>query len=224
MSLFSRLFKPMPFLDAVMAGKVGDVRKHLDAGVNPNTPIEGGTTYPLHYAVHSGVETVDLLIRHGADVNVRSQRGGGKTALHLAAAGGYLDVVALLLKAGADMNAADNYGHTPMFDAAVDVSAYDMIYATMRVAPSDGAIRERSGRGAVVALLRSLGAVASAADIETAKAMGSLPEAERQSRHMTLAHNRADFEYHRAVREVSMEYLSFAKTSSRRQMPHIGLI
>ena len=62
MIFFSRLFKPMPFLDAVMVGKVSHVRKHLDAGVNPNT-LEDGTTYALHYAVHAGAETVGLLIR-----------------------------------------------------------------------------------------------------------------------------------------------------------------
>lgn len=206
MSWFSRLFKPMPFLDAVIAGKVGDVRKHLETGVDPNQTVDDGTAYPLHFAVHAGAETVDLLIRNGADVNVRNQRGGGKTALHLAAGGGYLDVVTLLVKAGADINATDNYGHTPMFDAAADVSAYDMIYASTGVAPSEGAIRERSGRGAVVALLRSRGAVPSRADAETAKAIGSVPEAERHTRHMTLVHNQGDLEYHRAVREMSMEY------------------
>jgi hypothetical protein len=205
MSWFSKLSKPMPFLNAVMAGKVGDVRKHLEAGVDPNQVVDGDT-YPLHYAVHTGAEIVDLLIQHGADVNTRSRRGGGKTALHLAAGGAYLDVITLLVKAGADINATDSYGHTPMFDAAAAVSAYDMIYVNTGGAPSEGAMRERSGRGAVVALLKSRGAVPSRADAETAKAIGSVPEAERHNRHMTLAYNQGDFEYHRAVGEISMEY------------------
>ena len=206
MRWLSKLFMPMPFLDAVRAAKIGDVRKHLDDGVDPNAPIEGDTATALHYAVHAGVEIVDLLIRRGADINVKSEQSGGKTALHLAAGGGYPDVVALLVKAGAVINATDNYGHTPMFDAEAYVSSYDSIHAATRVAPNDKTIRERNGRDAVVALLRSLGAVASAADLDTAKAMGSLPEAERQTRHMTLAHNHGDTQYHRAVREVMMEY------------------
>ena len=115
-------------------------------------------------------------------------------------------MVALLVKAGADINATDDYGHTALFEATADVSIADRIYAPPRVAPSDAAIRERSGRAAVAALLRSLGAVPSAADIETAKEIGQIPEAERQNRHMTLASHLGDFAYHRAVHEVAMEY------------------
>jgi len=206
MSWFSRLFKPVPFLDAVMRGKLGDVRRHLEAGVDPNEPVDNGTSNPIHFAVHAGAEIVEILIRHGANVNVRSRRGEGKTALHLAAASGYVDVVTLLINAGANVNAIDNCGHTPMFDAAADVSPYDTLYAIFREVPSEGAIREWSGRGAVVALLKSRGAVPSQADVETAKAMGSVPEAERRTRHMTFAYNQGDLEYHRAVREMSMEY------------------
>ena len=206
MSWLSRLFKPTPFLDAVMAGKVDDVRKHLEAGVDPNHAVDNGTAYPLHFAVHAGPVIVELLIRNGADVNVKSRRGGGKTPLHLAAGGGYVDVVTLLTNSGADINATDNYGHTPMFDAAADASAYDMMYATTRVTPSEEAVRERSGRSAVVALLKSCGAAPSRGDAETARAMGSVAEAERRTRHMTLASNQGDFEYQDAVREMSMEY------------------
>ena len=204
MSFFSKLFKPMPFFDAVMAGKAGDVRKHLESGVDPNQKVDGGRGYPLHFAVHAGAETVKLLIDHGANVNVKSE--DGKTPLHIAAVGGYVDVVRLLIEAGANVNAIDNYGHTPLFDAVAEVSPYDMIHATTRVSPSEGAIQERSGRGSVVSLLKSYGAAPSQADAQTAQAIGSVPEAERHNRHMTLAYNQGDLEYHRAVREISMEY------------------
>ena len=204
MSFFSKLFKPMPFFDAIRAGKAGDVRKHLESGVDPNQEVDGGRAYPLHFAVHAGAEIVKLLIDHGVNVNAKSE--DGKTPLHIAAVGGYGDVVHLLVEAGGNVNATDNYGHTPLFDAAAEVSPYDMIYATTVVAPSKGAIQERSGRGSVVSLLRSCGAVPSEADTQTEQAIGSVPETERHNRHMTLAHNQGDFEYHRAVREISMEY------------------
>lgn len=110
------------------------------------------------------------------------------------------------MQAGAELNATDKFGHTPRFDAAADVSPYDMIIATTGVAPSQRALEERSGRGAVIAPLKSRGAAPSPADAETAKAMGPVPEADRVDRHMALAHNSADFKYHKVVRGISMEY------------------
>ena len=202
MSFLSKLFKPMPFLDAVRAGKSADVRKHLEDGVNPNQKIGGD--YPLLFAVHAGYEIVKLLIDHKANVNVKSE--DGKTPLHIAAVGGCDDVVRLLITAGSDVNSTDNYGHTPLFNAAANVSSYDMIGAVTGVNLSDGAVRERSGRASVVSLLKSHGAILSEEDTQTMKAIGSTPEAERQNRHMKLANNQGDFEYHRAVSNISMEY------------------
>lgn len=204
MSWLSKLLKPMPFADAVRARKVSEVRKHLEGGVDPNQKVDGDRVYPLHFAVHAGAEIVGILVQYGAKVNVKSD--GGKTALHLAAVNGDINVVTLLIQAGAEVNAVDSYGHTPMFDAAAHVSVSDMIFAPKGFVPSKGALRERSGREAVVALLKSRGASPSQADAETAKAIGSVPEAERHTRHMTLAHNQGDGEYHQAVRKIIREY------------------
>jgi len=157
MSWFDGLFKPMPFLDAIRAGKAGDVQKHLKAGVDPNRKTDGERAWPLHYAVHARPEMVALLIRSGAKVNVKDD--GGKTPLHLAALSGYVGVVKLLVEAGAELNATDKFGHTPLFDAAADVSPYEMIYSATGATPSQRALQEQSGRGAVIGLLKSRGAV-----------------------------------------------------------------
>ena len=204
MSLLSGIFKPVPFLDAIRTGKVSDVRKHLQRGVDPNEKVKGESGYPIHFAVHAGAEMVGLLVTHGARVDVKKEDGA--TPLQLAAAMGYPDVVRLLIDSGADVNATDAYGHSPLFSAAATVSPYDMLRANTGASPSCGALRERSGREAVVSLLKSRGAMLSEADAQTLAAVGSVPEADRQARHMQLASRNGDYEYHRAVEEISMEY------------------
>jgi ankyrin repeat protein len=55
---------------------------------------------------------VELLLVHGADVNVRDPRG--ITPLHMAAEKGDKELVELLLAHGADVNAKDAYGRMPL--------------------------------------------------------------------------------------------------------------
>jgi len=146
----------MPFPDALRKRKVAAVRKHLEAGVDPNQKLDdypifhgihagaeilellirhganvnisdsGGRT-PLIYAVHVGPEIVELLIRHGANVNVKDD--DGMTPLHVAAMHGYFDVVRLLIEAGAELNPADKFGHTPLFITAAGPSRYASHFA-----------------------------------------------------------------------------------------------
>ena len=58
------------------------------------------------------VETIDILIEHGLDVNAVDNRG--RTALHGAALQGFDAVVAALVDRGADLNARDSDGLTPL--------------------------------------------------------------------------------------------------------------
>jgi len=67
----------------------------------------------FHIAAASGnLEIIRLLIRSGADVNVRVR--SGKTPLHAAAAKNNLEICKLLVAAGADANAQDNSGQTAL--------------------------------------------------------------------------------------------------------------
>ena len=60
-----------------------------------------GDKTPLHLAVESGsVEAVQLVIRHGAWVNVR--KSNGETALFEATVAGRIDIVKALLQHGAE--------------------------------------------------------------------------------------------------------------------------
>ncbi|WP_255324788.1 MULTISPECIES: ankyrin repeat domain-containing protein [unclassified Wolbachia] len=73
---------------------------------------------PLHYAVLSGREMVELLIEKGANINMVSE--DGPTLLHYAAAfSDKREVVELLIKEGANVDAVDDNGNTPLFSAAL---------------------------------------------------------------------------------------------------------
>ncbi|MEW6736163.1 MAG: sigma-70 family RNA polymerase sigma factor [Acidobacteriota bacterium] len=74
---------------------------------------------PLHAALFGRqIETALLLIKHGADVNIK--RGGqgwpraGWTALHYAAGYGLIELIEPLIIHGADPNIIDDQGRTPL--------------------------------------------------------------------------------------------------------------
>ena len=80
------------------------MRALLQQRVDVNTPEADGTT-ALHWAAHrDDLDTVDLLIRAGA--NVKAANRYGVTPLSLACENGNAAIVERLLKAGADPNTA----------------------------------------------------------------------------------------------------------------------
>lgn len=122
--------------ECIDSGDVAILALMLDRGVDPNAIIEGSGWSLLHYAIEQqSAEAVELLLKHGAHVDV-IDRGGG-APLHYA-----VDVEAdtasqrgeppkpdlteILLRAGADPMQEDSRGRTPLgeaeayeFDAAV---------------------------------------------------------------------------------------------------------
>jgi ankyrin repeat protein len=74
--------------------------------------MEPGVT-PLHEAVAGwDPNVIDVLITHGAEVNIADE--SGRTAVHYGAARGFARVVGLLIARGADVNARDHTGATPL--------------------------------------------------------------------------------------------------------------
>ena len=93
------------FRDAVMADRIENVQSLLDRGANPNL---GGLK---HTPSASMAEALELLIRHGWDIN---ERVDGRTLLHHDANHGHGGRVRLLLDHGADPNIKDAEDRTAL--------------------------------------------------------------------------------------------------------------
>ncbi|XP_027898184.1 ankyrin repeat domain-containing protein 27 isoform X2 [Xiphophorus couchianus] len=121
---------------------------------------------PLHVAaLHGHSSLAALLIRHGANVNVRTIQSA--TPLHLASQNSHVQVVRFLLECNAKLNKKDHYGNTPLIHACLSgnletVSILLQSNALVNVANMQGntALHEavRGGHQAVVELLLRSGA------------------------------------------------------------------
>jgi ankyrin repeat protein len=87
--------------------------------VDVNEQYKGHTEY--NYPYNSKVETVQLLIEHGADVTAQDENH--LTPLHLASSSGIPEIVRLLLERGARVTAQDKSRKTPLHLASSWVSA-----------------------------------------------------------------------------------------------------
>ncbi|XP_037622212.1 ankyrin repeat domain-containing protein 27 isoform X3 [Sebastes umbrosus] len=84
-------------------------------GVN-SCNIDGFT--PLHVAaLHGRSALAALLIRHGANVNARTNQSA--TPLHLASQSSHVQVMRFLLECNAKLNKKDHYGNTPLIQACL---------------------------------------------------------------------------------------------------------
>ena len=98
---------------ACFAGDLGEVRRLLDAGVDPNSTDEhgSGTLLTFHPAV------IECLLSRGADPNIQTNENGASVLAGLAYVN-QLECVRVLLGAGADPNRGrDASGETPLHHA-----------------------------------------------------------------------------------------------------------
>jgi ankyrin repeat protein len=96
-------------------------RTLIEYGAELNKRDEEGWT-ALHKAAKNGhVETVALLIEHGAELEAVSKKEG-LTAMHTAASALHRgeEVVKCLWKAGVDIDARNGVGKTPLHLAALE--------------------------------------------------------------------------------------------------------
>ena len=70
----------------------------------------------MYAAHHDKMAAVKLLMKRGADVNARTEKGG-MTALMWVAWKGNLEMVKILTENGADVNAKKENGRTALIDA-----------------------------------------------------------------------------------------------------------
>lgn len=163
---------------AVKDGDQASVRSLIVQKADVNSPMPDGST-ALHWAAASDdLETVDLLLRAGA--NPKAQDRYGFTPLYFAAANGSAPVIRKLLEAGADPNAADAQKETALMTAA-RAGSLDAIKALLQkgaaVNAKDGVTGEtalmwaaRSNHPDEVQLLLEYGA-----EVNTATRTGATP-------------------------------------------------
>ncbi len=98
----------------------------IKAGAQINSPSKNGLqAAPIQSAAAAGhFEIVLLLLRHGADPNIREQ--GGYTPLHAAAQNGDIDLLRALIVHGADQEAKSNDGKTAL-DLAVQAEKAEAV-------------------------------------------------------------------------------------------------
>jgi ankyrin repeat protein len=117
---------------AVFDDRVADLQQLLDAGVDVNALDAQGETMLMNAAYRRSVNSVKLLLAHGAEVNaatpVDKDGIGGSTPLHIAVRQDAVDVVDALLSAGANTDAAANQIWTPTHYAASVGSVKSMRY------------------------------------------------------------------------------------------------
>jgi ankyrin repeat protein len=154
-------------LDLFSAAATGHTAR-LDAllsvqptAIDEHSP-DGWTALALAAHFNQG-DAVRLLLKHGADLMVRSRNSNGNTALHAALAGRSLETARLLLVAGADVNAADAAAWTPLH-LAVDSGSVELVILILDERPfvdpenGDGltplALARKKGLDAIAALLQ----------------------------------------------------------------------
>ena len=101
----------------------------LSAGVNPNTFCSDLNLYPIHQTCNaSDLTALKLLIRYGADVNVKLPRSA-QTPLHVCAEKGFKDGVEFLLRSNEiDVDPLDKKGQrTPLYLAACKSQDLDIV-------------------------------------------------------------------------------------------------
>jgi len=154
--------------EAAAAGETSRVRALVDADPTLVAQRSHDGWTPLHLAAHFGrLETMRVLMDHGADVHARSSNDMNNTPLHAAAAGGRTAAAAELLARRADPDARQHGGWAALHSAAqsgrldlarllLDRGADASPRTDEGVTPLD--LAEEKGQREVAALLRERGA------------------------------------------------------------------
>ena len=131
--------------------KITSISSFLISGIEYCSPLHNVDTTPLQSALDCS--TVGILLRHGADPNVRNN--WGFTPLHKAVSRGNLEIVQLLVDAGGNPTLKNIRGETPLH------FALDCNLPLYRDHPLDTSQRKELAKRLVEALL-SRGACLSA--------------------------------------------------------------
>lgn len=139
---------------AIQNGRTEIVPLLLQHGADPNIFDRDGYT-ALHHAVErtysaADMRVVNLLFKHGADVNARRIPGRRETALHRACDNMNIVLIKALLDKGADVNAQGDSKRTPlMIVAEKNASAVKLpILKLLLSKGADNKLRDEDNRSA----------------------------------------------------------------------------
>jgi ankyrin repeat protein len=161
-SLLLDLGASLDIFEAAATGKslkASEIIKNQPESVNSYAP-DGFT--PLCLAAYFGHQTVlEILLTHGADVNLPSNNASQVRPLHLAAANRHIAIAEALIKAGAQIDARQAGGFTPLHAAAGNgqIEMVDLLLrsgADRSLAADDGrdALAFAAGGGSALVIAR----------------------------------------------------------------------
>ncbi|XP_073236991.1 uncharacterized protein [Porites lutea] len=103
-----------PLLWASLSSSGEFIETLIDLGANVNAQRAGDKVTPLILCAHwNNFMAVNLLLDHGADVNIAS--ADGNSPLHTAVSKGFFDITKLLVQKGSNVNLRNKEGRTPLF-------------------------------------------------------------------------------------------------------------
>ena len=115
------------FIFALEKNDVHVLQQQIRSGFDVNTTLPGSSPSGLLIATRNcAFECVKLLVEKGADLSITNN--SGSTAIHFAAAFGYIEILMFLLNTFANesdhlalnhaVNAVGDFGETPLYNAA----------------------------------------------------------------------------------------------------------
>lgn len=134
-----------PLIRAARSGDLGEIRRLIDAGADPDQPSGINAWTPLLHAIHTNqYGSVAALLDEGADVNRAAPHG--ITPPMMAAGYGQTRIVELLLDRGADPYATTVHGITALDLAMLGTTDIDAFTALRCQTETVNAIRRRAPR------------------------------------------------------------------------------
>jgi len=132
------LFNPRKYKTlshAVLAGDLRAARKMLAQGADPNKCDPNDDAYPIHYALDHGPAMVQLLVEHGADVNIPAR---GSMPLAAAETQGDWKVASILRRAGGRVRSGDeDYTMDPRLKLQIMPKIRKLVYTVHNIFPTD---------------------------------------------------------------------------------------
>ncbi|UXX77751.1 ankyrin repeat domain-containing protein [Reichenbachiella carrageenanivorans] len=111
---------------SVVRNELKKAKNLIAQGGEINVFLDRTGQYMIHSPTQDGnTEMLQLLISHGADLNVKTKPGF--TACHLAAMSNNLEALKLLIENGADKDIRDPYGNTLLTTAVASFDGDDSI-------------------------------------------------------------------------------------------------